>query len=469
MSLPNTHIGPEGIGDLLRGRKKLFFAGIGGVSMNSLASVSRLRGYEVSGYDRTPSEITARLERSGITVYYDAAADHVKDADALVYTVAMPETNPEYAWAKEHGIPLISRADYLGWLMTGYGVRIGASGTHGKSTTTGMLCRILTTAGVDPTVLNGAPLLQTGAVDRIGGHDFFAFEACEYMDSFLDFNPTVAVVLNVEMDHVDYFGSMAQIRRSFANFASIPGPGGTVIANWDDENVRLAVGNCPGNLVRFSTAGHREAEWQSADIDISRGLPSFTVLKDGNALARIDLDVPGRHNVSNALAAFICAYCAGIPADEAAVSLSAFTGVARRMQFRGKLNGADVYEDYAHHPTEISATLTGVRDMGYDRVVCAFQPHTYSRTAGLFDDFAAALRLADEVYLCDIYAARERETFGVSSEKLARAVGDRAVYCGSFESTAESLRQTAGERTAVVVMGAGDIFRVIPLLGLGNG
>jgi UDP-N-acetylmuramate--alanine ligase len=469
MSTPNTRYGSAELSRMLSGCRSVFFIGIGGISMSSLAEITAMRGIRTGGSDRADTELTRRLEEKGIEIFHSHEASHIDGYDAVVYTIAISPDNPEYTAARLSGRPCVSRADYLGFVMNYWPVRIGISGMHGKSTTTSMCGQVFSDCGTDPTVLCGAVMPAYGAGYVIGRGRYMIFEACEYMDSFLDFNPTVAVVLNVEMDHVDYFGSMAQIRRSFANFASIPGPGGTVIANWDDENVRLAVGNCPGNLVRFSTAGHREAEWQSADIDISRGLPSFTVLKDGNALARIDLDVPGRHNVSNALAAFICAYCAGIPADEAAVSLSAFTGVARRMQFRGKLNGADVYEDYAHHPTEISATLTGVRDMGYDRVVCAFQPHTYSRTAGLFDDFAAALRLADEVYLCDIYAARERETFGVSSEKLARAVGDRAVYCGSFESTAESLRQTAGERTAVVVMGAGDIFRVIPLLGLGNG
>jgi len=267
---------------------------------------------------------------------------------------------------------------------------------------------------------------------------------------------------------VDYFKSIAQIRRSFANFASIPGSAGSVVANWDDENVRMAVSTCPGNLIRFSAAGHREAEWQSANVDMSRGLPSFDILRDGETVARVDLDIPGRHNIYNAMAAFICAYNAGIPAEAAAESLSRFSGADRRMQFRGKLRGADVYEDYGHHPTEISATLRGVRDMGYDRVFCAFQPHTYSRTAGLFDDFAASLRLADAAFLCDIYAARERETFGVSSEKLAAAVGERGVYCGTFEKTAECLRNAAGERTAIVVMGAGDIFKILPMLELEN-
>ena len=469
MALPNTHIGPEGIGDLLRGRKKLFFAGIGGVSMNSLASVSRLRGYEVAGYDRTPSEITARLERAGITVYYEADAAHVKDADALVYTVAMPETNPEYAWAKEHGIPLISRADYLGWLMTGYGVRIGASGTHGKSTTTGMLCRILTTAGVDPTVLNGAPLLQTGAVDRIGGHDFFAFEACEYMDSFLDFQPTTAIVLNIDLDHVDYFHSMDQLRGSFAKFANLTGTGGLAVLNADDENCRIIRPMCVCRTVTFGR-NNPAADYTSVNERTDGGYPSFDIAHGGEILGHVTLRIPGEHNIANAAAAFAACAENGIDPAKIAEGLCQYAGIGRRMERVCRTaGGADVYSDYAHHPTEIAVTLKGARAICRGRLRVVFQPHTFSRTAELFDGFADAFAGsgADEVVLCDIYPARETNIYGVSSEGLAKAIaerGTRAFRAESFEAAADCMTRDAGPDDLVIVMGAGDVIRVAEIL-----
>ena len=468
MSTPNTHYGSTEIGRMLAGCRSIFFIGIGGVSMSSLAEITALRGIRAGGSDRTETPLTRSLSDKGIEVFYSHEASHVDGYDAVVYTIAISADNPEYTAALMQGKPCISRADYLGYVMNFWPVRIGFSGMHGKSTCTSMCGQIFTDCGTDPTVLCGANMPALGGNYRIGRGKHFIFEACEYMDSFLDFNPTVSVVLNIEMDHVDYFKSIAQVRRSFANFAAIPGSGGSVVANWDDENVRIAVNTCPGNLIKFTASGRKDAEWHAENLDLSRGLPSFDIIRDGNFIAHVDLDIPGRHNMYNATAAFICAFNAGIPAEDAAESLSRFSGADRRMQYKGKLRGADVYEDYGHHPTEIAATLQGVRDMGYDRVFCAFQPHTYSRTAGLFDDFASSLRLADAVFLCDIYAARERETFGVSSEKLAAAVGDRGVYCGSFEKTSDCLREVADDRTAIVVMGAGDIFKVIPMLGLEN-
>ena len=469
MALPNTHFGPFGIETILRGKHNLFFAGIGGVSMNSLAILAQKRGFSVSGYDRTPSAITARLESCGIPVYYEADAAHVKDADALVYTVAMPETNPEYAWAKEHGIPLISRADFLGWLMTGYRRRIGVSGTHGKSTTTGMLARILTAGGADPTVLNGAPLRETGTVDRIGAHEFFAFEACEYMDSFLDFRPTLAVILNIELDHVDYFPSIEAIRASFLKFAGLTGPDGIAVLNLDDENCRLLLGELPCRAVTFSRLDPG-ADYSSANEDTADGYPAFDLLKNGKPLARVKLKIPGEHNISNALAAFAAAAEYGIDPRAAAEGLSSYEGIARRME---KLcvttRGAEVYSDYAHHPTEIAATLRGARAVCRGKLRVVFQPHTYSRTAELFDGFVSAFAEsgADEVLFCEIYAARETNTYGVSSAQLAAAVSEKgkpASFAPSFEDAAQTAFEASGDGDMILVMGAGDVEKVGVLL-----
>ena len=251
------------------------------------------------------------------------------------------------------------------------------------------------------------------------------------MDSFLDFNPTVAVILNIEMDHPDYFKSITQIRRSFANFAAITGPSGTAIVNADDSNVKLAMSTYPGRLITFSSRERMEddeeppADFQAASIDLSSGFPSFDILVKGTFSAHISLVIPGRHNISNALAAFAAAYVCGLPPEKVAAGISGFCGAGRRMEFKGKFLGADVYSDYGHHPTEIRCTLEGCRDLGYKRIFCVYQPHTYTRTAALFPDFVASLRHADRPILLDIDAAREPDTSGVSSRQLAEEIGEK--------------------------------------------
>ncbi len=465
MALPNTHHGAEYISSLLDGRKNLFFAGIGGVSMNSLAKISHLRGHKVSGYDRSPSEITKKLEDMGITVYYESDASHVKDCDALIYTVAMPETTPEYAYAKEHRIPLISRADFLGYVMTGYKYRLGISGTHGKSSTTGMVARVLSYAGCDPTVFNGAILKESGSVDIIGGDDFFVFEACEYMDSFLDFNPTSAVLLNLELDHVDYFKSIEQIRDSFAKFMAITGEGGSAIINLDCENSVLASENYVGKKITYSR-GNNEADYYSANETISGGYPEFDVMSRGEVIAHVKLKVTGEHNISNALAAFALCHVHGIDADKIARGLSSYDGIGRRMEkICTTSTGAYVYTDYAHHPTEIATTLAGARGICKGKLHVIFQPHTFSRTAELFDDFVTAFKDsgADEITLCEIYPARETNVYGVSSAMLSDKISEAGKKCHvarDFADASEYADSVSSSDDMIIVMGAGDVIEV---------
>ena len=465
MALPNTHHGAEYISSLLSGKKNLFFAGIGGVSMNSLAKISHLRGHKVSGYDRSPSEITHALEDMGITVYYESDAAHVLDCDALIYTVAMPETTPEYAYAKEHGIPLISRADFLGYIMTGYKHRLGISGTHGKSSTTGMVARVLSSAGCDPTVFNGAILKDSGSVDMIGGDDFFVFEACEYMDSFLDFNPTSAVVLNLELDHVDYFHSIEQIRDSFAKFMAITGEDGYAIINLDCENSVLAANNYVGKKITYSRVSDT-ADYYSANEAITDGYPEFDVVSQGEALAHVKLKVTGEHNISNALASFALCHVHGVDADKIACGLSAYDGIGRRMEKICKTSaGADVYTDYAHHPTEIATTLAGARGICKGKLHVVFQPHTFSHTAELFDDFVTSLSGcgADEITLCEIYPARETNIYGISSAMLSDKIVAANCKCHvahDFSDAAEYADSVSGAGDMIIVMGAGDVIEV---------
>jgi UDP-N-acetylmuramate--alanine ligase len=465
MATPNTHYGAKNIAQMLAGARSIFFAGIGGVNMSSLALISKLRGFKVGGSDTGVTDVTRALEASGITVFHTHDAANLEGYDAMVYTVAISPENPEYKAALMSGIPCISRADYLGYVMMGYQNRLGVSGMHGKSTCTSMCALAYMEACADPTVLSGARLDAMGGAYRIGGEEFFIFEACEYMDSFLDFNPTTAIILNIEMDHVDYFKSMTQIRRSYSNFAAITGADGCCIYNSDDENVRLVMHSYVGKPVSFALKDEN-ADYRAVNISVDRGRPAFDVCAFGEIVAHVDLSVCGNHNIYNALAAFAAAHTAGLDAALIARGLSRFTGAGRRMEYKGSVSGAAVYDDYGHHPTEVATTLDGFRQMGYDRMICVFQPHTYSRTAELFSDFATALDVADKVVVAEIYAAREVDTLGVSAQKLAAAIGEKAVALPSFEAIAEYIRQNAREGDLVVVMGAGDIYKVFPLLDL---
>ena len=463
MSVENTHIGARGIAEAMKGVRKIFFIGIGGISMSALARISLLRGYGVGGSDRGEGALLESLESLGIKIFKGHDANHLTGYDAVVYTVAISEENPEYRAAKEKGLPLFSRADYLNYLMTGYEFRVGVAGMHGKSTCTAMCSRIFLASG-DPTVLCGAPLPEAAYFPcRIGkGNEQFVFEACEYMDSFLDFSPTLAVILNIAMDHVDYFHSMEQIRASFLAYARRTGEGGTVLYNADDAESVLALSEFEGRHVTFGI--EKSADFTARNIQADRQGTSFDLCRGEELLTRISLRVHGKHMVYNALAAAGAAILGGVELSAVVKGLGEFVGAGRRMEYKGLCNGAHVYDDYGHHPDEIRATLAGAREMGFDRILCAYQPHTYSRTAGLLEEFSTAFGDADFVYFADIYAAREQNIFGVSSALLAEKIGDKATYCGSFEALAEVLRRDARQGDLVIVMGAGDIYKTFDLL-----
>lgn len=470
MALENTHYGAAAIEEMLSGGpKKIFFAGIGGISMCSLARVSQLRGHTVSGYDRAQSDITCQLTECGITVYYEGDCSHVDGCDMLVYTVAIPPDNPEYTAAKAAGIPCISRADYLGYLMSGYGCRIGVSGMHGKSTTTSMLEKLFSDAGRDPTVSCGARMVSQNSAHRIGGEEYFIFEACEYMDSFLDFYPTIAIILNIEMDHVDYFHSMEQIHTSFHKFLERTEPDGIALVNCADDDVMRAAAGYEGRLVTFGVE-EPDADYCAYSITFEKGCARFTIRHHGDILCTAALQVPGAHAVCDALAAAAAAHLCGISGEEIARALEKFQGLGRRMEPCGKAKcGAAVYSDYAHHPTEIAASLTAAEQMGFRRIFCVFQPHTYSRTSRLFDDFAAALSgiIKGEIILAPIYSAREVNTYGVSAERLSDAIvknGARCRFIAQFEDIADYLNAHGGAEDMFLIMGAGDVIKVIPHL-----
>lgn len=463
MAVQNTHFGAEEIERKLSGKHAVYFLGIGGITMSSLAHTTALRGFKVGGSDRALSPLTDKLAAEGITVYEGHRAEQLDGYDALVYTVAVREDTPELVRAKECGIPVISRADYLGYLMRSYTHRVGLSGMHGKSTATSMTTEVFLAADADPTVISGAELSSIDGAYRLGGKENFIFESCEYMDSFLDFYPTVAVVLNLELDHVDFFKDLAHVKRSFRAYIEKTRGCGCAVLNADDENVMDMAKDFTGSILTFGVKN--EADIMAKNISYENGVASFD-LCHGSMKKHVCLSVSGEHNVYNALAAAACAILCGLPSQCIAKGLANFRGAKRRLEYKGTLSGAKVYDDYAHHPTEIAATLRTAKQMGASRVICVYQPHTYSRTKGLYKGFVEALRLADTAILADIYAARETDTLDVSSEQLARDISKNALYFDSFEKIADYLKATAKTGDMILTMGAGNITGLSKLLGM---
>lgn len=445
--------------------KKLFFVGIGGISMSSLAFVCRRRGYTVAGSDRAYSAMTDKLENAGIPVVHTHLAENIEGADAVVYTGAVSLESPELAAAKAKKIPIIYRADLLGYIMKHYIHRIGVAGMHGKSTCTSMLAHLFMDAGKKPTVLSGAETEEMGGAYIIGNKDYFIFEACEYKDSFLCFFPTVSVVLGIDLDHTDYFTEgLPQIKRSFTRYANIPFESDSAlpfsVMCADDANVREIIPSVQ-DAVTFGI--HENADYRAVALSENRGRFSFDILKNGEFLTHIALSVVGFHNIYNALASAAVGDRLGLSAQEISAGLGSFVGLRRRFEYKGCVNGAEIYIDYAHHPRELSATLAGAKKMTGGRLICFFEPHTYSRTASLFDEFASAFSDADMTYFLDIYAAREVNTSGVTSEKLALATPN-GHYAKSYEEAADIIREAAREGDTVMILGAGTVDKIADIL-----
>lgn len=439
------------IGNYLRPGKHVHLIGIGGVSMRPLGLVLKGMGMHVTGSDMTTSSSTRELEENGISVAIGHHGANTEGADCIIRTAAVHNDNPEIAAARAAGIPVFERAQAWGEIMKSYKNAICVSGTHGKTTTTSMLTHILMEAKQDPTVMIGGylPLLHAG--HRVGQGDTILLESCEYCDSFLNFFPTLAVVLNVEEDHLDYFKDLADIQKSFRKFASLATYG--VAANGDDPHTVAALEGIPYVPFGLNPCNRVHAENMQPDWQ------HFDVICDGKFYCHMDLGVLGRHNALNALGAAAAAWMMGIPGEAVSNGVRSFHGAGRRMELKGSFNGADVYDDYAHHPDEVAATVSAVRSaMPGRRLVLAFQPHTYSRTKALFEDFVRELGKADVLVLAEIYAARERNTYGISSADLAARIPG-TVYCETLPEVTEYLRQNAREGDVVMTMGAGDIFR----------
>ncbi len=471
MSVPNTHIDNQTIRKAMQNAlgKNIHFIGVGGIMMSSLALLTERLGYRVSGSDRSRSSLTERLMEEGIDVKFSHGEENISnDCAVVVYTVAISDDNPEYVKARSLGIPCISRANYLGYVMTGYKNRIGIAGMHGKSSCTSMCAEIFMRYGQAtknmPTIISGAEYATINGAYYIGEKENFIFEACEYMDSFLDFFPTVAVLLNADLEHVDYFKNIEQIIGSFAKYASLTGDDGVAVACADDENIMRAVESYSGKLITFGIC--ENADYVAKNICHTLRTQEFDIYEHGNFAVHISLPSFGIHNVRNALASFVASHVCGVPVDIIADGLAHFKGAKRRMEYKGIVNGAYVYDDYGHHPTEIRATLSGAKDFCHGRLICAFQPHTYSRTATLINDFADAFELADAVIFADIYAARESDNLGISSEIVARRLGGKGIYAGSACAVADEINKIATSGDTVIVMGAGDIYKVFDQLNL---
>jgi UDP-N-acetylmuramate--alanine ligase len=424
--------------------------GIGGVSMRPLGLVLQGMGMQVTGSDMNSSVSTDELIAKGIHVEIGHRAENIRGACCVIRTAAAHNDNPEIAAARAAGIPVFERAQAWGVIMKAYKNAICVSGTHGKTSTTSMLTHILMEAQKDPTVMIGGylPLLRAG--HRVGQGDTILLESCEYCDSFLNFFPTVAVVLNVEADHLDYFKDLAAVQQSFHKFAELAT--GCVIANGDEVHTREAMEGL--DVITFGLESHNRITAQNMCPDWRH----FDVFCDGKFYCHLDLGVLGRHNALNALAAAGTAWMLGIEGECVSRGLAEFHGAGRRMEFKGEYNGALVYDDYAHHPDELAATIEAVRSMGNHRIVIAFQPHTYTRTHALFQDFVRELKKADVVVLAEIYAARERNVLGISSKDLQTQIPG-AVYCQTLPLVTEELARIAQPGDVVLTVGAGDIYR----------
>ena len=439
------------------------FIGIGGISMSGLAEILLKEGFTISGSDNKESALTDHLEGLGATVFYGQKASNIIDGiDVVVYTAAIHEDNEEYQAAVKKDLPMLTRAELLGQLMKNYETPVAISGTHGKTTTTSMLSHILLEGELDPTISVGGILKAIGGNIRVGNSGVFVTEACEYTNSFLDFFPKIGVILNIEEDHLDFFKDLADIRHSFRRFAELLPEDGVLVINGDIENLDELTEGLPCEVVRFGMDSSKDYSATNILHD-KLGDASFDLVKNGEFIDRVALSVNGDHNVQNALAAIAVADKMGVPMDVIKRGLKGFSGTDRRFELKGQLNGITIVDDYAHHPTEIKATLKAAKHYPHKEIWCIFQPHTYTRTKSLFDEFVEALTLTDHVILADIYAARETDTLGISSKDVADALiekGCDAYYFPSFEEIEDFCLERCQKGDLLITMGAGDVVNI---------
>lgn len=442
---------------------KVHFIGIGGISMSGLAEILLKENFKISGSDSKASNLTKHLESLGATIYIGQRASNItEDIDLVVYTAAIKEDNLEYQAVINKKLPTLSRAQLLGQIMKNYDYSIAVSGTHGKTTTTSMISQILLQAETDPTISVGGILKAIDGNIRVGNSEVFITEACEYTNSFLNFYPKISVILNIEEDHMDFFKDIEDIRSSFKRFAKNLPDNGTLIINGDIDNWQEIAEGLTCNVVTYGSSTANTYSAKNIEFD-SFAHPSFDLIKDQKVVDRISLHVPGIHNVYNALSSIAVAHTLGLSDSEIKKGIMAYSGTDRRFEYKGEIGGITIIDDYAHHPTEIIATLNAAKNYPHKKTWCVFQPHTYTRTKAFLQDFAKALSIADKVVLADIYAAREVNTLGITSLTLLEELkkqGCDAYYFPSFDEIENFLLENCMHGDLLITMGAGDILKV---------
>ena len=441
----------------------IHFIGIGGISMSGLAEILLEEHFTVSGSDAKESPLTRTLEERGAKIFYGQRTSNIEDSvQVVVYTAAIHPDNPEFACAESKGIPMLTRAQLLGQIMRNYDTPIAVSGTHGKTTTTSMISHILLAGNCDPTISVGGILPAIGGNIRVGQSETFLTEACEYTNSFLSFFPKISIILNMDADHLDFFKDIEDIRHSFRKFAKLLPADGTLIINADTPAYEEIIRDLPCRVITYGL--EHEAEYTAKDISYDEfGHATFTAYHNGQPSGTYTLQVPGIHNVSNALSAIAVGELLGLPKQAITEGLDGFKGTDRRFQLKGTVGGVTVIDDYAHHPTEIEATLHAAKNYPHKTTWCVFQPHTYTRTKALLPEFAKALTLADHVVLADIYAARETDNLGISSEDLQKQIqelGTPCEYFPTFDEIENFLLENCTSGDLLITMGAGDVVNI---------
>lgn len=429
--------------------------------MSGLAEILLNNNYTVSGSDAKSSKITEKLKDKGAEIYIGHDENNIKDVDLIVYTAAISSDNPEIVFAKENKIPLMDRAEFLGKIMLGHKYNIAVAGTHGKTTTTSMVSHIALEAKVNPTILVG------GELDIINGNvlannsDYFITEACEYKASFLKFHPYIGIILNIDEDHLDYYRDLNHIKDTFREFVMLIPHDGYIVANADDKDVMDVINGCDCTPLTY---GIENGEFKAKNIEYSpTGCGIYDLYRNDKKLYTIELNVPGEHNILNSLSAICTAIALDLSIESIKDGLFNFRGTHRRFELKGSVDGVNVIDDYAHHPVEIIATLKAVENFPHNELYVIFQPHTYTRTITLFNDFVKAFDNVDHLILADIYAAREKDTGVVSSQMLADAISKRGIECKNIHDSEEIiqyLKSNTKSGDLIMTIGAGDVNKI---------
>ena len=452
----------------LKKYKKVHMVGIGGVSMSGIAEILVNFGFQVTGSNNVETETTKKLEKAGIKVFIGHNEKNIVDQDVVVYSAAIKQDNPELVTAKSKNIPIIERADFLGELTRCYKDTITISGTHGKSTTTSMVSLCFLEALKDPSIQVGAVLKQLDGNYRVGTSEHFIIEACEYVESFLKFSPKAEIILNIDNDHLDYFKTFDNIKNAFIKYVKLLPNDGLLILNGDDSNCLDLQSHTTAKTITYGITNKKTNFFAVNIVFDNDGFAEFDVYHNDEFFDRIKLSVPGMHNVLNALACIAVCTEYGIDKSSIKLALSKFTGAHRRFEFKGKIaNKASVYDDYGHHPTEIIATAKSLMNKKYNKSWVVFQPHTYSRTKNLLDDFAKALLNFDNIIILDIYAAREKNTYGITSKDLSDKIislGKDAKYIPDFNECVSYIKNNIQENDIVMTLGAGTVTEIGPML-----